>query len=175
MTHIMVDLETLSTHYNAAILAIGAVKFDTEQGIYDKFYQAIKSLPVADGFHVSSDTMEWWARQSDEARAVFDDPNGVDIRIALINFSNWLFMDAQQDDVCIWGNGASFDNVILSTAYRICDIEQPWKFYNDRCYRTAKNLYPSVKLQRSGTHHNALDDAESQAEHLLDMKVYLSK
>jgi hypothetical protein len=34
-------------------------------------------------------------------------------------------------------------------------------------------MYPSVKLVRTGTHHNAVDDAESQAVHLIDIcKTY---
>jgi exodeoxyribonuclease VIII len=46
---------------------------------------------------------------------------------------------------------------------------QPWRHWNDRCYRTVKSLYPDVKLERVGTHHNAVDDAESQARHLIAM------
>jgi len=65
----------------------------------------------------------------------------------------------------LWGNGSTFDNVILSNAYRAIGVKQPWDFWNDRCYRTLKSLYPHVKLERSGVAHNALDDAKSQAMH----------
>ena len=89
---------------------------------------------------------------------------------------NWALQDADKKAVRLWGNGASFDNAILSTAYELCELEtvQPWRFYNDRCYRTVKSLYPEVAMVRTGTYHNALDDAESQALHLLAMKVELS-
>ena len=66
-------------------------------------------------------------------------------------------------------NGAAFDNVILASAYRRNGTRQPWQFLNDRCYRTMKAQYPAVKMQRNGTHHNAVDDAESQARHLIAM------
>jgi exodeoxyribonuclease VIII len=42
-----------------------------------------------------------------------------------------------------------------------------WEFWKDRCYRTIKNCYPDVPFDRRGTHHNALDDARSQALHLI--------
>lgn len=179
MTHIMLDLETLSTRANARILAIGAVAFSAENGVYDRFYQPITTPKVeilrnfndAGGFHVSDSTLNWWAQQSEAARAVFDDPNNVDINTALLSFTVWVAQYANTENVRMWGNGASFDNAILSTAYALCEQEPPWKFYNDRCYRTVKNMYPLVQFVRKGTYHNALDDAESQAEHLLAMNV----
>ena len=181
--HCMVDLETLSTAYNARILAIGAVKFNVEQGVYSSFYQAIAPPKIehitngtdSDGFHISSDTMSWWATQSPEARAVFTDPNAMTIWSALLSFRTWVLKDNAVEDVRVWGNGASFDNVILSTAYDIGGMEKPWKFYNDRCYRTIKNVAVNkVEMIRTGTYHNALDDAESQANHLLAMNVRLA-
>ena len=66
----------------------------------------------------------------------------------------------------VWGNGATFDNVILSNAYKAAGMEQPWKFWDDRCYRTVKGLLPDIKIERLGTHHNAVYDAMSQARHL---------
>jgi exodeoxyribonuclease VIII len=78
-----------------------------------------------------------------------------------------LFLSRYGEDVKIWGNGASFDNVILANAYRRNDLNIPWKYYNDRCYRTMKSLAPHIKMEREGTHHNALSDAISQANHLI--------
>ena len=37
-THIMIDLETLSTRAHATILSIGAVKFNIQDGIFEEFY-----------------------------------------------------------------------------------------------------------------------------------------
>jgi exodeoxyribonuclease VIII len=42
-----------------------------------------------------------------------------------------------------------------------------WEFWKDKCYRTVKGMYPDVKMERSGTHHNALDDAFYQTLHLI--------
>jgi exodeoxyribonuclease VIII len=43
----------------------------------------------------------------------------------------------------------------------------PWRYSSSRCYRTVKNMRKDIVLERAGTHHNALADAESQAVHLM--------
>ena len=67
----------------------------------------------------------------------------------------------------VWGNGASFDNVILANAYEALGRRAPWQFWQDRCFRTVKSMYPKLELARLGTYHNALDDAKWQTEYLL--------
>jgi exodeoxyribonuclease VIII len=93
---------------------------------------------------------------------VFNDPAAIHLAVALQRFTLWL-----PNDCKLWGNGASFDNAILANAYAALKMEQPWAFWNDRCYRTIKAMHPKQKQQHLGTHHNALDDAISQAEHLI--------
>lgn len=157
--HVMVDLETVDNVPTAGILSIGAVIFaGPRKG--DKFYTAVDLLSsLTAGLTLSDDTMAWWGRQSPEARAVFDDPTRVPLRAALAMFAKFVPSDAT-----VWGNGASFDNAILSTAYRLCGLPLPWEFWNDRCYRTVAAHLP--RRVQQGTHHNALDDAISQADHL---------
>ena len=158
MKNVMVDLETADNIPTSAIVSIGAVKFD-RNGLGDEFYLAVDltSSTVA-GLTVSEDTMAWWAKQSPEAREVFSDPGRVALREALLAFSTWVRSASK-----VWGNGASFDNAILSNAYRAIGVALPW---NDRCYRTAVALSP-VRRDQQGTFHNALDDAKSQAKHLI--------
>ena len=160
---VMLDLETMGTASDSAIIAIGAVKF-TDTAVLEKFYVNVSLQSCIDvGLKIDGDTVMWWMQQSEEARASFTD-NAVHINLALQMFSKWINGDKQ-----VWGNGASFDNAILSSAYSKCQLSQPWKFWNDRCYRTIKSLYPEIKLQRVGTYHKALDDAESQALHLIEI------
>ena len=162
--HIMLDLETMGNGANSAIIAIGAVAFD-EQGIHSRFYEQISLAScVWIGLECDASTIIWWMQQSDESRGAFKDNDKADhIRGALARFAKW-FVDV--GGVEVWGNGAAFDNAILSNAYRKSGSVQPWKFWNDKCYRTVKGLHEGVRLERVGVHHNALDDAESQAVHL---------
>lgn len=40
-----------------------------------------------------------------------------------------------------------------------------------RCFRTLKNLWPHIEpAKRTGTHHNALDDAIWQTEHIFTIR-----
>jgi len=163
---IMLDLETMGQRKDAAIIAIGAVKFGDGK-IYDEFYQIIDLQSSIDaGLSIDASTIMWWMKQSDAARNEFGRASA-SIDGVLQNFSDWIGDDSDPE---IWGNGAAFDNVILANAYHKCGIKQPWKYWNDRCYRTIKAMVPKLTLERTGTHHNALDDAKHQALHL--MKIF---
>jgi exodeoxyribonuclease VIII len=194
MTDVMVDLETMGVGPRAAIIAIGAVAFDLETGeLGGEFYRPVDlgSSMEHDGI-IDADTVMWWLKQSDDARKALTDiqldpsnPDGGKILPytlpkVLADFTlytrslcpvQWLRGDSGDvpTTLKIWGNGAGFDNVVLRSAYEACGISVPWLFYNDRCYRTVKAQYPHIKMERSGTHHNALDDAVSQAKHLIAM------
>ena len=65
--------------------------------------------------------------------------------------------------------GADFDNSILNFAFTKAGIPIPWSPWSGRCYRTIKSIFNGVKLSRKGTYHNALDDAKTQALHLIDI------
>lgn len=161
--NVAIDLETMDTASTAAIVSIGAVKFDKD-GIKDKFYAIIDLEDcVRLGLTMSPSTVKWWIRQTNKSDT-FNDSLSVNLALALIRFSEWIGHDAK-----VWGNGSDFDNVILSNAYNACSLTSPWKYYNNCCYRTIKNLAPHIKMCRQGIHHNALDDATSQALHLIEI------
>lgn len=162
--HVMIDLETMGTRPTAPIIAIGAVTFDGEE-INDTFYANVDLQSSVDsGAVVDPKTVMWWMQQSDDARgALIASANLVELSVALDRFSSWL----PKGIGGVWGNGASFDNVILSESYRRLNLTPPWPFWADRCYRTMKNMHPDVEMERNGTHHNAVDDAKSQAKHMM--------
>jgi len=165
----MLDLETMGNGSNATIIAIGAVFFDKNE-VLSEFYVNVDRQSCEDRGMISDEsTIKWWSEQGDEAKAaLFNDQE--DIVDALNMFSAWLYDNGVPiKDVEMWGNGAMFDNTILGNAYKACGFSIPWKFWNDRCYRTVKNIYPSVELKRVGVHHNAVDDAKSQALHLIEI------
>jgi exodeoxyribonuclease VIII len=168
MLDVMLDLETMGNGPNAAIIAIGAVEFDAN-GIGEKFYSVISlESSMLNGGIVDASTVLWWMQQDAAARGEFVE-TGNHIYVALQDFAGWMENRGHIDELKVWGNGAAFDNVILSSAYRRNQTPAPWMFWNDRCYRTMKALHPGVPFVRSGTHHNAVNDAESQALHLIDI------
>lgn len=170
MLNVMLDLETMGNGPDAAIIAIGVVEFDiAEKAIGSEFSVNVDlESSVKAGGVMDASTVMWWMRQSDQARSAFE-RQGERIEVALHLFSQWMASRGPRKDVLVWGNGAAFDNVILASAYRHLSIAPPWIFWNDRCYRTIKAQHPAITMDRSGTHHNALDDARSQALHLIAM------
>ncbi len=108
--------------------------------------------------------------QNEDARSVFkkrENEEKCHIQDVLKEFSEFCKIG---NNVKLWGNGVTYDNIVLRNAYRLVDIPCPWQFRNDRCYRTIKGVHGNrAKLERVGTHHNALDDAITQANHLIDM------
>lgn len=163
--NIMIDLETLGLRAGCRVLSIGAVEFSAE-GLGREFYTVLDADDQTKLF-VDPETEAWWARQSREARRVFTDPK-VPTSEGLRAFNEWLGNITSISYRNVWGNGADFDQPILAAVYAMHapELTLPWK-WGSRCYRTLKNLYPSVKLDRQGTYHNALDDAKSQAEHAI--------
>lgn len=171
MNNVMIDLETMGNDSNAAIIAIGAVMFDPDQDILGETFYRVVSLEdsMRNGGTVSASTIMWWMGQSESARMAIASEEGKELHAVLGELFCWLH-DATGCDLRnlrVWGNGAAFDNVILANAYRNAEMNVPWEFWNDRCYRTMKSMHPTITIERSGTHHNALDDAISQANHLM--------
>ena len=166
--HVMLDLETLGTTAGSTIISLGAVVFG-DKGLGETFYDVISRQTCRSaGMREEPETVAWWAKQSDDARLTLTESTdaGASVGATMIHFSLWLrTLGSPIDKVMVWGNGASFDNVLLSTAARMCGFDPLWKYTNDRCYRTLRALRPNIIMQRSGTHHNALDDARTQAEH----------
>ena len=159
---VMLDLETMSQRSNASIASIGAVKFDTT-GILDEFYTTVNIKTCKDvGLRIDKETVQWWMEQSKEARDMLKIGN-VSIQEALDLFSDWFGRKSLQ----VWGNGATFDNVIMESAYIATEKTVPWKWWDNRCYRTVKSLIVVPEDERQGVYHNALDDAKHQARHLI--------
>lgn len=175
MKHVMVDLETLGNTPGCVILSLGAVEFDPDKLEKGRTLHLIvnQQTCLKKGLKTNQDTIDWWSKQSDEAKTTLRKSeseklgeDNVSIDSALIAFK--LFLQPC-GDAHIWGNGSDFDNAIMACAYEACGIPLPWKFWNNRCYRTIKSIAPHVKMSRTGTFHNALDDAISQVDHLFDI------
>ncbi len=169
MVDIMLDLETMGTSSNAAIIAIGAVEFNVAEGALGREFYSVVDLAssVQSGGVMDASTVLWWMEQSEDARKEFK-RQGTTILEALLLFGSWA---REVYDVCVWGNGAAFDNVILANAYRRAGIDVPWAFWADRCFRTARAMHPAVvdMSDYQGVAHNALSDAKWQAEYMIRM------
>ena len=172
MIEFMVDLETMGIGPTAAIVSIGCVPFDRESltVLQNEFYIVVDlESSLKAGLTAESSTILWWMTQSEEARTELFSRRRAQLYEALSALRYWMAsLVPTKNDRKVWGNGAAFDNVILSSAYKAVGLETPWNFWNDRCFRTMKNEVADVPLpDRAGLHHKAVDDARYQAECLV--------
>ncbi|EFN0720764.1 exonuclease [Escherichia coli] len=171
--HLMIDLETMGTNTNAPIVVIGAVFFDPQTGEIGPVFYIVVSLTDAmnTGAVPDGGTIEWWLKQSSEARAAIL-TDQVKLRDALSRFREFINEYSDEKFVQVWGNGATFDNAILRTSYERLDIPCPWRYYNDRDVRTIVELGKTIDFDArtvipfEGVRHNALDDARHQAKYV---------
>jgi len=172
--HVMIDMETMGTTVDSAILSIGAVKFDPNKEadfLTDRFYQRVNlESCVFMGLRMDPSTVMWWMQpeRSIARQKLLEEGEGIDLMSAMFGFAQWLTAstEPQPEPIVVWSNGANFDIMIARSAFlRIGYIsadgdKAPWKFWNERCFRTLKNL---VRLPAKPVAHHALQDAVDQA------------
>lgn len=165
----MVDTETMGTGPDGALMSIGAVFFDeaTSQ-LGAEFNRNIHlATAVAAGGEMDASTVLWWLSQPDEARLALR-MSAEPIADVLQAFADWLRRYGPGDaDLRVWGNSPSFDCLKVERAMGRLGIATPWRYYNERCFRTVRERAPSVELDERQGLHNALEDAKYQASHLL--------
>ena len=157
----MLDLETLGSTPGSVICAVGGVVFGQGKITAEFYHRVDPEDCVRHGLRIEAGTALWWLKQGDAARAELCFP-GEPLLTVLAGFHRWV---GDPDTAEIFGNGASFDPLILAAAYRACHMPTPWKYYNERCYRTIKSLFPNNETPKNS--HNALEDARNQAIHLM--------
>jgi len=131
LKHGMVDVETLGIKPGSVILSIGAIIFNPfsdgiESTEESSFYVNIDLKSSMDlGLKVDSKTLQWWWDQKRDLprRSLME--NTELLPVALVKLSRFL-----NGTNHVWSHGASFDPVLLQSAYDACDLECPWKFYN---------------------------------------------
>ena len=159
--HLMVDLETLATTPDAAIVTLGAVLFDPYSSrVFDKLYVRVTLDSVTDlGMKINDKTLEWWGQQSAEAQneAFGEGDDRISIQECIDKFHKFAWgADA------FWSHGSIFDINILDTYYRALKKVPPWNFWQIRDTRTLFDLGYDPLMPKV-TAHKALDDANAQA------------
>lgn len=174
--HIAIDLETLSTSPAAVILSIGAVAMAEGGDTLADFY-SICSIASQHDRQIDKSTLEWWDKQSPEARNALtqaNEPNSPTLDSVLDELTRWLGNLGESYDVHVWGNGSDFDIAILNHAYKQRSPFVPWNFRKVRDMRTLYDLTLRFGLDIKGTaprvgiHHNAKDDAQFQAQVIVE-------
>ncbi|QMD27459.1 3'-5' exoribonuclease [Citrobacter freundii] len=175
-THLMVDMETMGNSPHAPIVSIGAVFFDPSTGNTGaEFYQVVcLESSMSFGMKPDASTIQWWLKQSSEARSAILVDEAMGLLETLELLADYIAENAANGShtVQLWGNGCSFDNVILRRAYALTDTPFAVPFWNDRDVRTMVELGKSVGINPrfdipfEGDMHNALSDARHQVKYV---------
>lgn len=169
--HIMIDLETLGTERDAAILQIGAVAFTDDDALFEhdpsaRFNADIDPASAIRYGNVNADTAVWWGRQ--EKRVPLAGSEKLDT--ALIRLRDWIDRYRSRWPL-IWSRGA-MDTEVLAYAYQlVLGRPQPWLYYHVRDARTLDTVEAFLDIEkpvRSEDHkHEAFADACHQARCVL--------
>ena len=181
LDHAMIDIETLATTQDAAILSVGACVFHPDgEAIYSGFYRVCDLATQGIGHHgrrIDPKTLYWWMDQNDIARkAVFCTPdhNRLHLDTLLGELSVWI---SSHEVSYVWSHGSNFDLPILDHAYRSRAILTPWHYRNTRDTRTlfalAKDMGAGNLRSYGGDAHHALGDAIRQAEWVIEATQFI--
>lgn len=147
---IILDLETFGISTDAPVIQIAAATFDLNTGEIDDWYAFNELLDIAhtDSLNVNGSTLAFWF---DEKR-----PGNIDVLTKFVNsdkglsdndlwvkFHTWLLdlVKSNRDkSVKIWGNGISFDVMMIKYNFDRLGLKFPIAFWNERDVRTLVDL-----------------------------------
>lgn len=175
-THLMVDIEAFGKKADSPIVSIGAVFFDPSTGnTGSEFYKVISlESAMASGGVPDASTIIFWLKASPEARSELVMDDAIPLDDALLQLNEFIGENAVNgpDSVQVWGNGATYDNVLLEASYDRTGIPCPWKFWNNRDVRTIVELgkavgcKPRYEIPFDGEPHKAISDALHQVKYV---------
>lgn len=169
--HIMLDIETLSTQNDAAIIAIGAVEFDLEEILQEKIW--LINPQLASGRRDIS-TLEWWASQNRLTTAKVWDGFERENVVAGELF-NWMTQFRDDSEVSkdnghwIWAGPNTFDLTILKSWYTAQNMILPFDWRAGRDLTTLSRVADQLGIDYSGEWfdgfeaHNPISDCIKQA------------
>lgn len=157
----MIDIETLSTNNDAAVISIGIAKFDDTQILHTQGW-ALDMRKVTG--HIDPGTVKWWMDQNEAARAYsFNGKSGPDAVASELR-------QAMENVTELWANDPDFDVIILKNWFeRTTTGRWPVSFRSNRSMRTIMQLAKEARLNLDGSWangtvaHNPVDDASNQA------------
>lgn len=170
--HVILDLETMGTGADAAVVAIGAVALDATYNLCGYFHAPLNLDDVLKyGCTVTAGTIQWWMGQTTAAQEALDLEEGMLLANALDYFTNWITRYGSGRKITtLWGNGPEFDNALLANLYVKAGKKIPWDHWVSQSIRTLRQLDYDMSWQIPRPEpiipHIAVFDAWAEAQYL---------
>lgn len=169
--HAMIDLETLSTRFDAAVISIGVAIFNDDK-ILDSAGWALAPSEIHG--HIDPKTLFWWTQQAESARTFSFTGKYMASTVAFELKTLLAKYDAKE----VWSKDPHFDHVILTSWWdRIPNVgEFPYHYRAPRSYRTLEaealrfGYTEDMWQQFNYVAHNPVDDAVTQARAVMQMR-----
>lgn len=163
--HYMLDIETLGTQVNSAIIQIGMAAFTKEKVIRSNLW----SIEPKGAIDMS--TIQWWFGQIENGA-----PNPLKGKLVSLETALKDLASRMKEVETIWAHRATFDIPILTFAYQASGIPLPWTYKQIRDTITFGQLYPEVPRIEPESAHDAEHDAVAQASWMVGIwKVHLGR
>lgn len=164
--HIVIDVETLSTKRNAAVVDLAAVVVDFNRSTTDTFQVYIRQAEQHGITSTDPGTVDWHHKQDPEFLQVCE-ANGITFVQALAEFIGWLQIQGDGVELHFWSQGKDFDFPILENLFHIAGYNIPWAYSRVHCLRDLVWLNPAARIRSNEpTAHKALPDAIFEAQQL---------
>ena len=173
--YIIIDIETLGRRNDAAITQVGIIPTDENFNALDQYLiQVDSNVWNTCNRTFTGETLLWWTQQKNTPVSKFPTQIANSYK-DLVKKLNYIFSRYTTEDSIVWTKG-TMDLFCIKDLYEYFDMDIPWKFWQPRDIRTAKELIKEWKVIKSKSAniilHDALNDAFIELE---ELKINLSK
>lgn len=163
--HIIIDIETLGRRNDAAITQVGIVIAEEAFNILDSYLiQVMPDVWNTCNRTFTGETLLWWMQQKNTPVSKTS-THIVYNYTQLVNKLYQIFNRFNTENTIVWTKG-SMDLFCIKDICEYLNIETPWKFWQPRDIRTAKEIIKDWKVYENNNAHNALDDAITELNEL---------
>jgi hypothetical protein len=165
----MIDIETLALTPKAVVLSVGAVAFEKNGEIVDRFYRVLNTKDQINIMkrEVDPSTQLWWKYQDINAYQEAFNPVRQHITKVLLDLFKFI---SEYNPVRVWANSPSFDLIILESLYRDSGYPNPWIYKQPRDVRTIVDIanlsIKELEIKSIGIPHTPVFDCEVQIEYV---------
>lgn len=165
--YILIDIETLGRRNNAAITQVGIIPADENFNALDQYLiQVDPNVWNTCDRTFTGETLLWWIQQKNTPVSKFPTQIANSYK-DLVEKLNYVFRRYNTEDSIVWTKG-TMDLFCIKDLYEYFDMDIPWKFWQPRDIRTAKEFVKEWKTIENKNAHNALTELE-------ELKLNLNK